>query len=114
MFLAKNSRGLGISICGGSDQDYDYSCKGEFVRIKKLFPLQPALESGKLQVGDIILSVNGTLLKGFKQNVSVGGRKKCRRTRMDALVLQCNLLVFERLTSEFVDYHEFPIPEVNS
>lgn len=68
--LVKNSRGLGISICGGNDQD-----PGDpltiFIRIKKLYPLQPALESGRLEVGDIILKVNGRHLTNLKHSEAV-------------------------------------------
>lgn len=40
------------------------------VRVKKLFPGQPAAESGKIDVGDVILKVNGASLKGLSQQVS--------------------------------------------
>lgn len=42
------------------------------VRVKKLFPGQPAAESGKIDVGDVILKVNGASLKGLSQQVSPG------------------------------------------
>ncbi|XP_028639880.1 tyrosine-protein phosphatase non-receptor type 13-like, partial [Grammomys surdaster] len=40
---------------------------GSIVRVKKLFPGQPAAESGKINVGDVILKVNGASLKGLSQ-----------------------------------------------
>lgn len=41
------------------------------VRVKKLFPGQPAAESGQIEVGDVILKVNGASLKGLSQQVSM-------------------------------------------
>ncbi|XP_013873970.1 tyrosine-protein phosphatase non-receptor type 13 isoform X1 [Austrofundulus limnaeus] len=54
--LRKSSSGLGFSfyisqLCSGAD-------RGTVVRIKRLFPGQPAQESGLLREGDVILSVN--------------------------------------------------------
>lgn len=40
------------------------------VRIKRLFPGQPAMESGLLREGDIILSVNSEPLKDLSYQVS--------------------------------------------
>ncbi|XP_041865921.1 tyrosine-protein phosphatase non-receptor type 13 [Melanotaenia boesemani] len=54
--LKKSLSGLGFSfyisqLCSAVD-------RGSVVRIKRLFPGQPALESGLLREGDVILSVN--------------------------------------------------------
>ncbi|NXA15333.1 FRPD2 protein, partial [Sapayoa aenigma] len=38
---------------------------GDIVRIKRLFPGQPAEENGEIEVGDIILAVNGKPLRGL-------------------------------------------------
>ncbi|NXH43647.1 FRPD2 protein, partial [Dicaeum eximium] len=38
---------------------------GAIVRIKRLFPGQPAEENGEIEVGDVILAVNGKPLKGL-------------------------------------------------
>ncbi|NWX22445.1 FRPD2 protein, partial [Aegotheles bennettii] len=38
---------------------------GAIVRIKRLFPGQPAAESSKIEVGDIILAVNGKRVQGL-------------------------------------------------
>lgn len=43
------------------------------VRIKRLFPGQPAMESGLLREGDIILSVNNEPLKDLSYQVSAFG-----------------------------------------
>lgn len=40
------------------------------MRVKKLFPGQPAAESGQIDIGDVILKVNGASLKGLSQQVS--------------------------------------------
>ncbi|KFM81281.1 Tyrosine-protein phosphatase non-receptor type 13, partial [Stegodyphus mimosarum] len=62
--IRKSSRGLGLSILGGRD-----ACKNDpfsqLIRIRKLYPLQPALECGKLAIGDVILEVNGTNMIGL-------------------------------------------------
>lgn len=36
---------------------------GTLVRIKKLFPGQPAQQSGRIQEGDVLLAINGHSLK---------------------------------------------------
>ncbi|KAK7930823.1 hypothetical protein WMY93_007218 [Mugilogobius chulae] len=59
--LKKSLTGLGFSfyitqLSSGSD-------RGSLVRIKRLFPGQPALESGLLREGDVILSVNNEPVK---------------------------------------------------
>ncbi|KFU91663.1 Putative protein FRMPD2-like, partial [Chaetura pelagica] len=38
---------------------------GAIVRIKRLFPGQPAAENGEIEVGDIILAVNGKPVQGL-------------------------------------------------
>ncbi|GAB6021513.1 phosphatase, non-receptor type [Chamberlinius hualienensis] len=56
--LEKKSRGLGIGICGGGRDPSLTDWSSIFIRVKRLYPLQPALESGQLKLGDIILRVN--------------------------------------------------------
>ncbi|KAG8035197.1 hypothetical protein G9C98_001687, partial [Cotesia typhae] len=55
--LQKSSRGLGLSVSGGG--------KSGPVRVKRLFPQQPAALSNKLEPGDILLAVNGIPLTGL-------------------------------------------------
>ncbi|KAG8454361.1 hypothetical protein GDO86_000837 [Hymenochirus boettgeri] len=64
--LIKNSSGLGFSF---SREENIFPGQGglSIVRVKKLFPGQPASESGKINVGDVILKVNGASLKGLTQ-----------------------------------------------
>ncbi|XP_060524459.1 uncharacterized protein LOC132700896 isoform X2 [Cylas formicarius] len=60
--LTKGSRGLGLSVTGGID------CVGSWpglVRIKRLFPHQPAFSCGLLNVGDLLLEANGVSLTGL-------------------------------------------------
>lgn len=67
--ICKSSRGLGLSISGGRDA----SRKDPFsqlIQIRKLYPLQPALECGKLALGDVILEVNGISMLGLTNTVS--------------------------------------------
>ncbi|XP_076389801.1 uncharacterized protein LOC100877819 isoform X2 [Megachile rotundata] len=55
--LQKCSRGLGLSVSGGGTAGP--------VRVKRLFPQQPAALSNKLQPGDILLTANGIALTGL-------------------------------------------------
>uniref|UniRef100_A0A8C6MRB5 Tyrosine-protein phosphatase non-receptor type 13 n=1 Tax=Mus spicilegus TaxID=10103 RepID=A0A8C6MRB5_MUSSI len=64
--LFKNSSGLGFSF-SREDNLIPEQINGSIVRVKKLFPGQPAAESGKIDVGDVILKVNGAPLKGLSQ-----------------------------------------------
>ncbi|KAK1905374.1 FERM and PDZ domain containing protein 2, partial [Dissostichus eleginoides] len=54
--LKKSLSGLGFSF--NISHMHSGPDRGSVVRIKRLFPGQPALESGLLQAGDVILSVN--------------------------------------------------------
>ena len=60
--IKRNSLGLGLSIMGGPDAEFPFS---KLIRIKKIFPLQPAWEAGKLNPGDIILSAGGVPLSAL-------------------------------------------------
>lgn len=42
---------------------------GSIIRIKRLFPGQPAEENGEIEVGDIILAVNGKHIQGLLYQV---------------------------------------------
>ncbi|XP_014643353.1 PREDICTED: tyrosine-protein phosphatase non-receptor type 13 isoform X9 [Ceratotherium simum simum] len=64
--LFKNSSGLGFSF-SREDNLIPEQMNTSIVRVKKLFPGQPAAESGKIDVGDVILKVNGASLKGLSQ-----------------------------------------------
>ncbi|XP_040033289.1 FERM and PDZ domain-containing protein 2 isoform X1 [Gasterosteus aculeatus] len=60
--LAKSDNSLGFSflMCELDPPTRDF---GSLVRIKELFPGQPALQSGKIQEGDVLLAINGQSLK---------------------------------------------------
>nr|XP_033798701.1 FERM and PDZ domain-containing protein 2 isoform X3 [Geotrypetes seraphini] len=63
--LKKNFGGLGFSFLqmgGGTSADRG---GGDIVRIKRLFPGQPAEESGRIKPGDVILEVNGRPVTGL-------------------------------------------------
>lgn len=64
--LVKNSSGLGFSF-SREENLIPGQVGSSVVRVKKLFPGQPASESGKINVGDVILKVNGASLKGLSQ-----------------------------------------------
>nr|XP_020136122.1 FERM and PDZ domain-containing protein 2 isoform X1 [Microcebus murinus] len=62
--LRKNANGLGFSFV----QTEKESCgllRSDLVRIKRLFPGQPAEENGAIAAGDIILAVNGRPTEGL-------------------------------------------------
>ncbi|XP_073991444.1 tyrosine-protein phosphatase non-receptor type 13-like isoform X2 [Rhodnius prolixus] len=56
--VRKGSGGLGLSVCGGEPWP-------GLIRIKRLFPHQPASHSGQLNPGDIILAASGVPLLGL-------------------------------------------------
>uniref|UniRef100_A0A8B9Z4A0 FERM and PDZ domain containing 2 n=1 Tax=Buteo japonicus TaxID=224669 RepID=A0A8B9Z4A0_9AVES len=62
--LTKNSGGLGFSVLQMEGHDGKH-LGGAIVRIKRLFPGQPAEENGEIEVGDIILAVNGKPIQGL-------------------------------------------------
>ncbi|XP_009887119.1 PREDICTED: FERM and PDZ domain-containing protein 2 [Charadrius vociferus] len=62
--LTKNSGGLGFSVLQ-MEGDACEHFGGAIFRIKRLFPGQPADENGKIEVGDIILAVNGKPVQGL-------------------------------------------------
>lgn len=66
--LLKNTSGLGFSF-SREENIPDEPPGASMVRVKKLFPGQPAAESGRINVGDVILRVNQTSLKGLSQHV---------------------------------------------
>ncbi|CAG4973762.1 unnamed protein product [Parnassius apollo] len=53
--VEKDGRGLGMSVCGG----------GGLVRIRRLYPPQPAWRTGLLAPRDLLLSANGVPLAGL-------------------------------------------------
>lgn len=66
--LLKNTSGLGFSFSREENVPGE-PVGSSMVRVKKLFPGQPAAESGRIEVGDVILRVNQTSLKGLSQHV---------------------------------------------
>ncbi|XP_035469664.1 FERM and PDZ domain-containing protein 2 isoform X2 [Scophthalmus maximus] len=60
--LTKSAKGLGFSflMCELDPPTGDF---GSLVRIKHLFPGQPAEESGRIQEGDVLLAINGQWLR---------------------------------------------------
>ncbi|XP_041714099.2 FERM and PDZ domain-containing protein 2-like [Coregonus clupeaformis] len=63
--LKKSLNGLGFSFLVPELNPSKGDSGSSLVRIKKLFPGQPAEESGQIQEGDVILAVNGEPLKGL-------------------------------------------------
>ncbi|KAM9134313.1 FERM and PDZ domain-containing protein 2 [Pangshura tecta] len=62
--LMKNSGGLGFSFLQMEREACEH-LGGEIVRIKRLFPGQPAEENGEIEVGDVILAVNEKPIQGL-------------------------------------------------
>ena len=69
--LTKSASGLGFSflMCELDPPIRDF---GSLVRIKKLFPGQPAQLSSRIQEGDVLLAINGQSLKDLSYPVSAG------------------------------------------
>ncbi|RWS14218.1 Tyrosine-protein phosphatase non-receptor type 13-like protein [Dinothrombium tinctorium] len=61
--LQKNTRGIGMSFCGGIDMVTNNSVEN-LIRVKRIFPSEPADRSGQISVGDIIIEANGRCLVG--------------------------------------------------
>ncbi|KAF3825039.1 hypothetical protein GH733_005673 [Mirounga leonina] len=83
--LFKNSSGLGFSF-SRDDSLIPEQMNASIVRVKKLFPGQPAAESGKIDVGDVILKVNGASLKGLSQQEVISA---LRGTSPEVSLLLC-------------------------
>ena len=69
MELSKNSSGLGFSVQGGAGGGAadPVSC---IPRIKRVFLVGPAAQSGQIQVGDVILAVGGQSVRALSFSVS--------------------------------------------
>ncbi|KAM9450564.1 tyrosine-protein phosphatase non-receptor type 13 isoform 2-T2 [Clarias gariepinus] len=83
--LLKNTSGLGFSFSREENVPDEPLCTS-MVRVKKLFPGQPAAESGLIQVGDVILRVNQTPLKGLTQHEVISA---LRGTGQDVTLRLC-------------------------
>ncbi|XP_056424718.1 tyrosine-protein phosphatase non-receptor type 13 isoform X2 [Hyla sarda] len=83
--LVKNSSGLGFSF-SREENLIPGQLGSSIVRVKKLFPGQPASESGKINVGDVILKVNGASLKGLSQQEVISA---LRGTSPEVTLLMC-------------------------
>lgn len=66
--MTKNSGGLGFSVLQMGGDAHEHLGR-DIVRIKRLFPGQPAEENGEIEVGDIILAVNGKPIQGLLYQV---------------------------------------------
>uniref|UniRef100_A0A8C4SNZ8 Tyrosine-protein phosphatase non-receptor type 13 n=1 Tax=Erpetoichthys calabaricus TaxID=27687 RepID=A0A8C4SNZ8_ERPCA len=83
--LLKNSSGLGFSFCREEILPPNPTANS-LVRVKKLFPGQPAAESSQIEVGDVILRVNNTSLKGLSQHEVISA---LRGTSQEVTLLLC-------------------------
>ncbi|XP_043935753.1 tyrosine-protein phosphatase non-receptor type 13 isoform X1 [Protopterus annectens] len=83
--LCKSSSGLGFSFCM-EDNLMQAQPGTSIVRVKKLFPGQPAEESAQITAGDVILEVNGVPLKGLSQQKVIS---VLRGTSQVATLLLC-------------------------
>ncbi|XP_068429722.1 tyrosine-protein phosphatase non-receptor type 13 isoform X3 [Clinocottus analis] len=83
--LLKNTSGLGFSF--SREEIIPEEPPGSsMVRVKKLFPGQPAAESGRINVGDVIMRVNRTPLKGLSQHEVISA---LRGTGQEVNLLLC-------------------------
>lgn len=63
VILNRGSNGLGLSLAGGTSENRP-------IEIADIYPNQPAALSGRLQIGDVVLSINDTPM--YSRNVRVG------------------------------------------
>ncbi|KAF7670466.1 hypothetical protein LDENG_00124820 [Lucifuga dentata] len=82
--LLKNTSGLGFSFSREEIPEEPHG--SSMVRVKKLFPGQPAAESSRIKVGDVILRVNQTPLKGLSQHEVISA---LRGTSQEVTLLLC-------------------------
>uniref|UniRef100_A0A3P8WX07 PDZ domain-containing protein n=1 Tax=Cynoglossus semilaevis TaxID=244447 RepID=A0A3P8WX07_CYNSE len=120
--LLKNTSGLGFSF-SREENIPDEPPGSSMVRVKKLFPGQPAAESGRISVGDVILRVNQTHLRGLSQHEVIsalrgtGQEVNLRLCRPDSGVLPeidtsvlvsssklCSLLIFLFFSTDVHSY----------
>lgn len=66
--LTRDQRGLGLSVTGGRDTEEKYP---GLIRIRKVFPMSPASDSGRILAWDVILQANGVPLTGMSNHVSL-------------------------------------------
>ncbi|KAK5852166.1 hypothetical protein PBY51_023658 [Eleginops maclovinus] len=85
VLLLKNTSGLGFSF-SREEHIPEETPGSSMVRVKKLFPGQPAAESGRINVGDIIMRVNQTPLKGLSQHEVISA---LRGTGQEVTLLLC-------------------------
>ncbi|XP_035040325.2 tyrosine-protein phosphatase non-receptor type 13 isoform X2 [Hippoglossus stenolepis] len=86
VLLLKNTSGLGFSFSREENIPDEPPPGSSMVRVKKLFPGQPAAESGRINVGDIIMRVNQTPLKGLSQHEVISA---LRGTGQEVTLLLC-------------------------
>ncbi|CAB1430086.1 unnamed protein product [Pleuronectes platessa] len=86
VLLLKNTSGLGFSFSREENIPGEPPPGSSMVRVKKLFPGQPAAESGRINVGDIIMRVNQTPLKGLSQHEVISA---LRGTGQEVTLLLC-------------------------
>lgn len=62
VILNRGNTGLGLGLAGGSSENRP-------IEITDIYSNQPAALSGRLEIGDVILSINDTLM--YNRNVQV-------------------------------------------
>ncbi|XP_077999364.1 tyrosine-protein phosphatase non-receptor type 13-like isoform X2 [Glandiceps talaboti] len=82
--LNKGAGGLGFSVQGGHGLHRDPMLN--LVKIKKLFPNQPAANSGMVQEGDVILKVNNQPLYNLRHEETVS---VLRNSPADVTMVMC-------------------------
>ncbi|XP_063244256.1 ligand of Numb protein X 2-like [Bacillus rossius redtenbacheri] len=81
--VEKGSRGLGLSVAGGADSGGQWP---GLIRIKRLFPHQPAWQTGRLSQGDVLLAANGVRLSGLSNCQAL---EVLRRTPSSVVLVVC-------------------------
>jgi len=60
--VVRNAGGLGLSVCGGPGARPPWA---GLIRVRRVFPLQPAWQTGRVAAGDVLVAVAGKPLTGL-------------------------------------------------
>lgn len=92
--LTKSGGGLGFSflMCELDPPMPDF---GTLIRIKKLFPGQPAQQSGRILEGDVLLAINGQSLKKLTYPVRPRLSNRAAITFPALQIFTCELQKFQ-------------------
>ena len=99
VLLNRGQNGLGLSLSGGSAENKP-------IEIIDIYPDQPAALSGRLKIGDVILSINDVIMHNRNVRVCHSFSSRQKQTNLWLFHRMCHqfwLTLHEMLSSLFVD-----------